>query len=1069
MTHRPIRRTTHRNPLTASSLERLLDLLEPRRLFAVGGFDAAEADAGNIDFSTVSTASALIADTSATEMTDCDEVGGKVPCPCCGGNFHGSLTAASIDSEQSAVAAKSTIHRADKIWTGLDAQPRTTADTKLGFSANAFEAFSLDTSRLATKLATATPENLSIGIGQSDRLLEISVPTPEGTLARFNIVESSIMAPELQAAFPDIRTYAGYGVDDPSAYIRLDFTPRGFHAQVLSPGATFYVDPYFDASRTTYASYYRRDAFSTSDFVCQLDHDHAHDLARAGTPEISDLNDNPNVVETTSGSQLRTYRTAVAATAEFTALAGGTVSAGQAAIVTAINRVTGIYETELSIRLQLVANNQNLVFTDTNTDGYTNSSLSAMLTQNQTKIDTVIGSANYDVGHIFSTSPDGGLAGLGVVGVNGSKARGGTGTNSLDDIFYVDYVAHEIGHQFGGNHNFNTSSVGGNRNASTAYERGSGSTIMAYAGITGSNSDLQTNSDPYFGWISAQEIINRSDNVIPGVGTRTATGNSVPTVNGGADFTIPAQTPFALTAVGSDGNGDTLTYSWEQANLGAAQLLNAGDNGASPLFRAYSPTTSPTRTFPRLQSVLAGSSTTAAPFGGSAELLPTTNRNLSFRVTARDNRAGGGGLNTDDVSLTVVNTGAAFSVTSFNTATTFTGGTLQTVTWNVAGTTGSGINTANVMISLSTNGGNTFTQVLAASTPNDGSESVTIPNVASTQVRIKVEAVGNIFFDINNANLTINAATTPAPGTPDLDAVSDTGISSTDNITRLNNSNASNVLSFTVPNTIAGATVEILANGVAVGSAVATGTTTTVVTNGTSLINNGSRNFTSRQTQPSLPASAQSSALPVLIDFTAPIGGEITFDRLVGPHQVKVVFSEDVAGSLTGSDLALTNTAPGGSNGTPAVSYNAGTNTATFTFPIPAGGLLADGNYSAFISRFNVTDVAGNNPATSMNGLFRFLRGDANGDGDVDLDDFTTLAANFGQSPRNFAQADFNYSNNVDLDDFTALASNFGVTLPPLEASLPRLAGAFSQVTIGTRTIDLADDLLRDTKSDEIV
>ena len=275
-----------------------------------------------------------------------------------------------------------------------------------------------------------------------------------------------------------------------------------------------------------------------------------------------------------AGTELRTYRLANAATGEYTAFHGGTVPLGQAAIVTAVNRVTGIYEVELAVRMILVANNSSLVYTNSGTDPYTNSDASALLSENQGNIDAIIGDANYDVGHVFSTG-GGGLAGLGVVGISGQKARGETGSGSpVNDSFYVDYVAHELGHQFGGNHTFNQPD--GNRNAGTAMEPGSGSTIQAYAGLFGPD-DLQPNSDPYFHSISFDEMFGY---VSTGAGNAaaviTATGNNVPTVNAGNDYTIPAGTPFALSAYGDDADvGDVLTYNWEQRDLGPAMDLSA--------------------------------------------------------------------------------------------------------------------------------------------------------------------------------------------------------------------------------------------------------------------------------------------------------------------------------------------------------------------------------------------------------------------------------------------------------------------------------------------------------------
>lgn len=965
--------------------------------------------------------------------------------------------ATSVDALQTdvnnVVTARSTAYTADRYWGGLNDLPRASSQKTLAVNASAFEPFTLDASRLRQKLSNTVQEDLAVGLGRARNTLEISIPTPEGTLARFNIVESSILAPELQAKFPDIRTYAGYGVDDPSAYIRADFTPLGFHAQVLATGSTYYVDPYYHLDQSVYASYYRRDAAQTAEnkFPSLAGGDVESGAYESGVP-IDDPTGNPTV-NTTSGSQLRTYRAAVAANGEYTAFFGGTVTAGLSAVTTAMNRVSGIYETELSIRMTLVANNNLIIFTNPATDNYDNTSNA--INQNTTNINAVINSSSYDIGHVFTTG-SGGVAGLGVVGTV-SKARGTTGLPSpVGDPFLVDFVAHEMGHQFGGNHNFN--GPDGARNGGTAYEPGSGSTIMAYAGITGANSDLQLNSDPFFGWISAQEIINRCDNVIPGVGTRTATGNSVPTINAGANFTIPAQTPFALSAVGSDANGDALTYSWEQADLGPATLLTDADNGFSPLFRVFNPATSATRMFPRLTSILSGANSTAAPFGGLSERLPTTNRSLNFRVTARDNRVGGGGINTDDVALTVVNTGAAFSITNLNSATTLTGGSSQAITWNVAGTTGGGINTANVMISMSTDGGNTFPTVLLASTANDGSESFTVPSVNSSTVRFKVAAVGNIFFDITNANVTTNAVISAPTGTPQLAAASDTGVSNSDLITRRNNSTVANALEFSVSGTVAGATVDLFSDGTLIGSAVASGTTTTITTNGTTTLANGFRAITARQTEPAKPQSVVSTAQTIRVDAAAPTGTVIGFNRLVGPHQIVFAFNDNVGPALTGSDLSLVNTPFGTSNGVAAVSYDAALNFATFTFPSAPNGILADGNYALSINRVNVTDVAGNLLVASLSSVFAFLAGDADGDSDVDLDDFTALAANFGSSPRDFTQGDFTYSGAVDLDDFTILAANFGRTLPPLEGSLPRAAGnPFSVLPVDDRMFDLID------------
>ncbi len=641
------------------------------------------------------------------------------------------------------------------LWQQLESFPTDEAARAVSYlNLSDFTALSMNDAAVRQTLDAAPDEgafNFSIDTST------LTLVDPEGNLERFAIYETAIMAPELAAQFPNIKTYAGQGIDDPTAVVHLDLTPQGFHAQVLSEDGRWYIDPYFHLNDDFYASYYAADAVASTETREALLSDLAPvtEIARPiAVSAASTVTTESPEVAARSGTQLRTYRTAVAASGEYTSFHGGTVNLGQAAIVTAINRVTGIYETELSIRLQLIGNNSTLVYTNSTTDPYTNNDPNALLTENQSNLDTVIGTANYDIGHVFTTG-GGGLAGLGVVGAAGFKAWGETGLGSpIGDVFYVDYVAHEMGHQFGAEHTFNVPD--GNRNAATAYEPGSGSTIMGYAGLFGVD-DLQSNSDAYFHSVSFDEIINYVDNTIPAVGTRTATGNNVPTVNAGSDFTIPASTPFTLTAVGADADGTgSLTYNWEERDLGPAQTLAAAQNTTSPLFRSFSPTSDPSRTFLRLPDLLNGTTT-------KGEKLPTVTRTMNFRAIVRDNNVGGGGVNTDDMVLNVVNTGAAFAVTSPNTAVSWAGGSTQTVTWNVAGTTANGINVANVRILLSTDGGNTFGTVLAASTANDGSADVVIPNTATTQARIKVEALGNIFFDISNVNHTITASANTVP------------------------------------------------------------------------------------------------------------------------------------------------------------------------------------------------------------------------------------------------------------------------------------------------------------------
>jgi hypothetical protein len=582
----------------------------------------------------------------------------------------------------------------------------------------------------------------------------ITIPRPDSTWTQFKVVESPIMESGLAAQYPTFKTYRGWGVDDPSETVRFDLTIHGFRAQVLSQEGNYYIDPYFKGQTEFYSSYYKRDVIrqnNNDSSGCGCGGCGCGCGCSTSVRLIDEGTENPlgQPFMDNFGTQLRTFRLANAATGEYTQFWGGTVSQGQAAIVTAINRVNQIYERDLAIRMVLVANNSNLVYTNPNTDPYTNNNGSTMLGQNQTTVDSVIGNANYDIGHVFSTG-GGGIAGLGVVGVTGQKARGVTGLPSpTGDPFYIDYVAHEIGHQFNANHTFNGTQCGGGRVASSAYEPGSGVTIMGYAGICGSD-NLANFSDAMFHARSIDEIRNFITGPAAGVGTNTNTGNAVPTVSTLSGFVIPANTPFELTAIGSDANsGQVLTYSWEQYNLGSSVSLSSPDNGSSPIFRTWLPTTSPTRTFPRLSNLV----NNTVPIG---EKLPTTNwSNMSFRVVVRDNASGGGGVNWTNMSMQVVNTGAGFLVTSHNSASSWTGNSTQTLTWNVAGTTASGINASTVDILLSTDGGFTYSTVLASGVANNGSANITVPNISTSTARYKSKAANNVFFDINNANITI--------------------------------------------------------------------------------------------------------------------------------------------------------------------------------------------------------------------------------------------------------------------------------------------------------------------------
>ncbi|MDA0180215.1 M12 family metallo-peptidase [Solirubrobacter phytolaccae] len=993
---------------------------------------------------------------------------------------------------------------------------------------SSFKAFTLDTAGLKATLASAAK---SRGAASATTILEL--PAPGGGTQRFKVHEYSIMEAGLAAKHPEIKTYAGHGLDDPTASVVADTTPQGFHASVRTQSGGWYVDPYYKGDDETYVSYFTRDAEDRAEAIAEIEP--IGDAIKSSGTVASDLG--PEI-------QLRTYRLALVTDPSYATYHGA--ANVTAAKVTLINRVNQIYETESAIRMILVADtdklNLNTVAMATGANGpcgsapcYTaTNSCSPVLSRNRIAIGQIIGASAYDVGHIAMGNSGGGVANLGVIGGN-NKAGGCTGlATPIGDYFAVDYVAHEIGHQFAGNHTFNgtQSNCGGNRSGQTSVEPGSGSSIMAYAGIC-QQDNLQPHSDPYWAPKSYEEIlalvtrdsppisevqtvslrdfsgtdsltltydgktvgpfvnganytaadiqaalagqevqavrlvgydtngdsyrlvfkgveshpIVRGQNntaagitnalvggneqqqvvltgflpttgsfslqvngqttpafglggtaisnasvaaainailgatgtatitgagntgftvtfagglagtdvpsiaVVQGTGTYTSavreaakggtgilgagatvavstitdtgytlllggtlagidvdaltiagatgteatvvettkggagilgagatatvtgfgggtfdttgfqvtfggtlanlnlapltvaveggtgfvgetakggpidnkgntitpTGNHAPDVTVPGGYTIPPRTPFALTGAATDPDGDAVTYMWEQndpagiqggSTAGTALVNQTKTNGVvfrqlgvgadislEDSLKYHSPGlnlagTNPTRTFPDMLQILADNTNartgrcegtvppapTALPIPLRecfSEWLPTTDyvgflsdRSLTFRLTARDGKMAGGGLGFAQTKVTIAPLASPFRVTSQAVNQVIFGTTKQNVTWDVAGTDVAPINVANVKISLSTDGGLTYPTVLAASTPNDGSAEVTFPSVTATKVRIKVEAIGNVFFDVNHADFSLTAApTAPVGGT----------------------------------------------------------------------------------------------------------------------------------------------------------------------------------------------------------------------------------------------------------------------------------------------------------------
>ena len=586
----------------------------------------------------------------------------------------------------------------------------------------------------------------------------IVFPNSEGKLLKYNVKETSLLHPELAVKFPAIKSFKGQAIDDKSSTIHFTFNLFGLHAMILSSEkGTIFIEPYTE-NKKMYMVYLKKDISSNKVFQCLTEDEPNKKIYSSEYKNVNDL-------------KLRTFRLALATTEEYANFhidaagvgAGSSridsINAVMSALTVTMTRVNAVFERDMALTMQMVANNDQLIFleTDPGTDPYTNNDGSVMLTQNQTAIDNIIGNSNYDIGHVFSTA-GGGIAFLRSP-CGPSKAGGVTGQSSpVGDTFDIDYVAHEMGHQYGANHTFNGDADNcgdGNRNDDTAVEPGSGSTIMAYAGICAPQ-NVQGNSDAYFHIISIQEMF---DNITVGnsqcaVQTNFITNLNLPIVNAGGDFTIPKSTPFILRGQAFDADGNGITYCWEQIDNEVTDISipPASTQTQGAVFRSLFPTKVTDRYMPNINTVLLGSTTS------TWEVVPSVSRTMDFSLTVRDNVIGEGQTVSDNMIVTVNDAAGPFKVTSQSTTDiSWTMGNTETITWDVASTDLNNINVSSVNILLSIDGGISFPIVLLSNTTNDGQEDIIVPNFLAPNVRVMVEAVDNIFYAINSEPISIGS------------------------------------------------------------------------------------------------------------------------------------------------------------------------------------------------------------------------------------------------------------------------------------------------------------------------
>ena len=583
----------------------------------------------------------------------------------------------------------------------------------------------------------------------------VSLPHPNGELVEYRILEASTFEPSLQERFSEIRSFVGQGVKSAGDVIRFSVSPyNGLSAMVRSVDSkeTFIIDP-FSMDYKTVIVFEKSKSTKQAGFICTTD-----DAVKEFGPAIEKSGN--SILNNADDANLRRFRMAQSCTAEYSNYFGATSAAQVNLVLAGFNatytRCNGIFEMDFNCTMQLIATTTNVIYYDAVTDPYSDATAGSGGAWNAelgATLQSVIGNANYDIGHLFGAAGGGGNAGcIGCVcSADNSKGTGFTSPSNAipeGDFFDIDYVAHEIGHQLGGNHTFSHST----ENNAVNMEPGSGVTIMGYAGITGAT-DVAAHSIPIFHAGSILQITNNIKGKTCPVIVNIA--NAVPVPTAPATKTLPIGTAFKLTGTATDANaGDVLSYCWEQfddaSTVGAAASYpsTTKTNGAN--FRSYMPENSGTRYFPRIVDHLAN-----GVGGNQWEIVPAINRTLNFRLTVRDNRPGGGNNEGVTTAVTFDATRGPLAITSQNTAgINYTQGSTQTVTWSVNNTnlmTGA----ANVNIKLSTDGGLTYTTTLLANTPNDGSQAVLIPNVFAPYCRILIEPTANDFYAINSADFAI--------------------------------------------------------------------------------------------------------------------------------------------------------------------------------------------------------------------------------------------------------------------------------------------------------------------------
>ena len=649
----------------------------------------------------------------------------------------------------------STIYAQDRydLWSEVSETSINTTRWEVNSMPLNYSTFNLDFDNLFSRLQNAPNRKLANAVPG----IIVSFPLIKGGFEDYEVYDAPVLDSQLQSELPSARSFIGKSITNEHKIIRFSMSIMGLKGLILNAEeGTQYIDC-LTRDRQSYMMYFKRDINSQEGQVVCLTEEQQFIGEITDSIEDSSFNRNAN------DGTLRNFRLALACTQEYATyfvtilnLTSASDAVKKDAILNVMNdimtRINAVYENELSVTMTIVDTNANIIFLQ---DTFlTNNNIVDLIDESQTWIDIFVGSANYDIGHMLSTSGSG-LAQLNSP-CTSNKARavsGGLGGVPAGVVF-ENTLLHEMGHQYGAFHTWSAPGCANTYTASSAVEPGGGTTIMSYAGICGTQAHIQDFADTYFHQISIQQMWNRIDGPNGACAAQSSTGNTAPSANAGGDFIVPILTPYKLVGSGSDVDGvASLTYNWEQIDTNGPEAIPSNITTAGPVLRSFPPSANSTRYIPRLEDYVDNVNSST-----NWEILMLLERDLNFSLTVRDNDISGGQSAADFMTVTVDNSGGPFRVTSQNDPSLlYLGNSTQTITWNKANTDAAPFNTANVNILLSTDGGLNFDTVLVSNTANDGMEDVVLPNVDANTCRIMVEASGNIFYNINTVDFEIEA------------------------------------------------------------------------------------------------------------------------------------------------------------------------------------------------------------------------------------------------------------------------------------------------------------------------